>query len=80
MSKNRIPKTVEHWDDERAIGNGVIVTLHYGWSFEHMNHEGVRGFDTVREALSASAQKRLYPCRCAECLAHINDDEVATNE
>ena len=58
-------KRIEFWDDERNEGNGIIVTLHYGWSFEHANHEGVRGFDTIREA--NAAVKDSYKCECAEC-------------
>ena len=34
---------IEYWDDERDIGNGIIVTLNYGWSFEYNCHEGVVG-------------------------------------
>ena len=42
---------VEHWDDERAIGNGIIVTLRPGHFF--YDDGGVMGFDTVTEARSA---------------------------
>ena len=68
----RIPKQVpkkyrdriQFWDDERNMGNGIIVTLHYGW---HMGDPGchVFGEDTV-----ASAIKYLQfsaPCSCEEC-------------
>lgn len=44
---------VEHWDDERDIGNGIIVTLIPGRFF--YDDCGVMGFDTVREAKSAIA-------------------------
>lgn len=60
-----IPKRVEFWDDERHLGHGYIVTLLYGWSFEHNYHEGVRGFDTQREALEAI--RDANPCECDEC-------------
>ena len=60
-------KHIEFFDDERSVGNGVIVTLHYGWSFEGSCHEGVRGFDTLSEARRESARNRVFPCRCAEC-------------
>lgn len=63
-------KHIEHWDDERDIGNGVIVTLHYGYSFEPREHAGVRGFDTVTEAKYESALKRVYKCNCELCLKH----------
>ena len=57
---------IEYWDDERDIGNGIIVTLHYGWSFEYNSHEGVVGFDTVKEAEHA-VRKQTYQCNCKEC-------------
>ena len=58
-------KRIEFWDDERIEGNGIIVTLHYGWSFEPNYHEGVRGFDTIKEA--NQAVKNSYKCNCDEC-------------
>lgn len=60
---------IQNWDDERDSGNGIIVTLHYGWSFEPENcgHEGVRGFDTFEEARKMTEAKRLHPCACALC-------------
>lgn len=61
---------VEYWDDERNIDNGIIVTLRYGWSFESDCHEGVRGFDTVTEALEAVKRKHIYPCQCEECVKY----------
>lgn len=63
-----LPKHVEEWSDERGIGNGIIVTLHYGYSFCSVDHAGVRGFDTVAEARKAITLKNLYPCRCQECV------------
>ena len=64
----KLPEHIEHWDDERGMGNGIIVTLHLGWSFE-WTHEGVRGFDTVTEAREGTRKKRLYRCPddCYEC-------------
>ena len=38
---------VEYWDDERSIGNAIIVTLCRGWRFAVQDVEHVRGFDTV---------------------------------
>ncbi|CAB5219219.1 hypothetical protein UFOVP229_42 [uncultured Caudovirales phage] len=40
---------IAHVDDEREIGNSVIVTLQAGWFFKG-TREGVRGYDTMREA------------------------------
>jgi hypothetical protein len=56
---------VEHWDDERALGNSLIVTLLYGYSFSATEHKGVRGFDTIREAKAAIAA--AVPCHCDLC-------------
>ena len=39
---------VEYWDDERDIGNGIIVTLIPGVFF--YDDCGVMGFDTAKEA------------------------------
>lgn len=69
----KLPAHIEHWSDERSLGNGIIVTLAYGWSFEYSgsgfwNHEGVRGFDTVTEARLATRKSEVFPCRCKECL------------
>jgi len=76
----QIPKHIEHWDDERASGNGIIVTLQWGWSFEP-SHEGVCGFDTVTEARRATAKKNLFRCGCTQCrintVAKINIEESA---
>ncbi len=63
----KLPKHVQFWDDERGDGNGIIVTLHYGWSFEHSQHTGVMGFDTLREARDAIKLKNVERCTCKEC-------------
>ncbi len=55
MTRKRPPgphhPLVEHWDDEREIGNGIIVTLLPGYFF--YDDCGVMGFDTPREARQA---------------------------
>jgi hypothetical protein len=57
-------KRVQHWDDERGMGNSLIVTLIKGWRFKEPG-EHVRGFDTKREALAdVQAAKR---CDCDAC-------------
>lgn len=65
-----INKYIQYFDDERKIGNGVIVTLHYGWSFEAKEHSGVKGFDTVSKAIEASKRKNIFPCNCRLCLSN----------
>ena len=67
------PKWIEHWDDERqgglgnSRGNGVIVTLRYGFSFERGEHLGVKGFDTITEAKAGTRRSEIYKCECEEC-------------
>lgn len=73
----KLPKHIEHFDDERAAGNGVIVTLQYGYSFEPNCHEGVRGFDTIREARQESRASEVYRCRCDDCSAANAKTEAA---
>lgn len=55
---------IEHWDDERSIGNSLIVTLVNGWRFEERG-EHVRGFDTKSAAMSEVRSSK--PCDCAQC-------------
>lgn len=69
-SGNKIPTMrnrdkVEYFDDERDLGNGYIITLLYGWSFEGCSHEGVRGFDNLKEV--RSGMLNVTPCDCEEC-------------
>ncbi len=52
MARLRSHKRVEIVDDEREIGNGVIVTLKAGWSFDPLDPENrVCGEDTITEIL-----------------------------
>jgi hypothetical protein len=52
---------VEHWDDERVLGNGIIVTLRQGYVF--YDDCGVMGFDTPREARVALREVAARPAR-----------------
>lgn len=58
---------VAHWDDERALGNSLIVTLKDGWQFgtDPAQAIHVEGFDTKREAKQAVAA--AVPCDCETC-------------
>ena len=60
---------VMHWDDERDIGNSLIITTARGWAFQASPDENValhvKGFDTTKEA--QSSLKKLQPCQCARC-------------
>lgn len=60
-------KYIEHWDDERNLDHGIIVTLRHGWSFYEHGHQGVMGFETVSEAREATKRKNIYPCKCNRC-------------
>lgn len=55
------------WDDERGLGNSLIVTLNRGWQFgmDPRRPEHVRGFDSAREA--REAVRDAVPCRCQDC-------------
>jgi hypothetical protein len=61
---------IEEWDDERGIGNSLIVTLKPGWRFEEPG-EHVRGFDTVAEA--RREVKLSQPCKCEACVSPANE-------
>lgn len=51
---------VAHVDDERSIGNSIIVTLADNWCFRDDPTCGVCGFDTVSEAYAGTAKKACY--------------------
>jgi len=57
---------IEEWDDEREIGNSLIVSLKPGWAFNPSEREHVRGFDTVADAMRGVRESK--PCTCEECL------------
>ena len=69
LRKNR---KVMFVDDEREIGNYIIVTLNNGWRFTDGEYsaEHVRGFDTVKEA--RDGVNKAVPCECAECKTKEN--------
>lgn len=50
---------IAHIDDERSIGNSIIVTLAKGWHFADDLGCGVRGFDTVAEVKAGTARYRV---------------------
>lgn len=51
---------VAHVDDERGLGNSIIITLHDAWCFTEEPGCGVRGFDTVAEARAGSSKGSVY--------------------
>ena len=56
-----------HVDDERSEGNGIIVTLRYGFRFssDPLAPVHVEGFDTPAEARAGIRAAIL--CTCADC-------------
>lgn len=51
---------VLHVDDERALDNGIIVTLKPGIFFVGDPGCGVRGFDTIKETVRETNVKKVY--------------------
>jgi hypothetical protein len=51
MHKLKSHPRVEYVDDERAIGNSIIVTLRAHWTFTPGEDNRVGGADTIKEAL-----------------------------
>ena len=58
LQKLKRDRRVEIVDDERSSGNGVIITLRQGWTFDASADNRVAGEDTVSEAL-----KLLRSCK-----------------
>jgi hypothetical protein len=60
-------KKVMFLDDERSVGNGVIVTLNKGWKFDSdpLVPTHVMGFDNHAEARQAIHY--AVKCDCADC-------------
>ena len=61
---NKRHRWIEYWDDERSIGNSLIVTLIKGRRFSE-NGEHVRGFDTIKEAMDDV--RASSKCTCKDC-------------
>lgn len=51
---------VERVDDERSLGNGVIVTLRSGFFFLGEPGCGARGFDNISEAERGTRTMCVY--------------------
>lgn len=51
---------VEIVDDERSIGNGVIVTLVRGFTFDALQDNRVSGADTASEALTMVRRAKAF--------------------
>lgn len=59
---------IQHWDDERDIGNSIIVSLNKGFEFgiDSFECRHVEGFDNVKDAVAGIRNSK--PCACADCL------------
>ncbi len=64
-------RRIENWDDERDMGNSLLVTLKPGWRFstDPLVPTHVEGFDTVTEARRGVRQ--AVTCECAECTKSV---------
>jgi hypothetical protein len=51
---------IETIDDERNLGNSIIVTLAKGWCFSNERGCGVQGFDTISELKSGTSKSAVY--------------------
>ncbi len=50
---------INYIDDERDIGNSIIVTLQNDWFFADEQTCGVKGFDTVGELKSGTKSSEV---------------------
>lgn len=60
LDRLRTHPRVETVDDERRSGNGMIVTLKRGWTFDLVTDNRVSGEDTVTAALAAVRRSHPY--------------------
>jgi hypothetical protein len=66
----KLAALVQNWDDERGLGNSLIVTLKPGMAFEPSATDGchVWGFDNVKDAIKGLRQAE--PCSCTSICTH----------
>lgn len=50
---------IAHIDDERDIGNSIIVTLAKGWDFADEKGCGVKGFDAIAEVKAGTSKSQV---------------------
>lgn len=74
-SRSKYSDRVMFIDDERDIGNSIIVTLAHGYRFDTTDVEHVRGFDTMREA-----KKEIKNAKTCSCLSCIYRDKNQNNQ
>jgi hypothetical protein len=66
LEKLRTHPKVLDIDDERAIGNGIIVHLRYGWTNDPMGGCHTFAEDTPTSALKY-IRRALSRCHCDQC-------------
>lgn len=68
----KLANRVMFWDDERDLGNPIMITLMYGWSFDDdpLQATHVAGFDTPSAARLGIASAR--PCDCKDCTDQLD--------
>ena len=59
LDKIRARSHVAFVDDERDLGNSIIVTLREGFDFADEPGCGVQGFDTVKDCERATRSARV---------------------
>lgn len=74
MNENMMGKTLQklldtrawiaHIDDERHLGNSIIVTLDNDYVFMDERNCGVRGYDTIVEVVSDTRFKNIINKKC----------------
>ncbi len=74
--KKQRHKNILHWDDERSLGNSLIVALVPGKQFnaDVGTGEHTRGFDTVNEAMSEV--RSAVDCSCDDCKEKLSTMNV----
>ena len=61
MNTLRKRSWIQHIDDERGLGHGIIITLHEGFVFELDPSCSVMGFDTIKEAIEGTRRDCIVP-------------------
>lgn len=68
----KLRERIQFWDDERGLGNSLIVTLEHGWHWAGIDpYPGmhVAGFDTVSEVITEL--RATASCNCRECVEEL---------
>ena len=50
---------IAYIDDERELGNSIIVTLKEGWYFVDDPNCGVKGFDSIKEVMEETKKSNV---------------------